>query len=705
LAPIPFLWLVRTARPWWGAGLGFVFGLAYFGLVLYWILLFGELGWTALVVLSAAFTAAFGALAPVLWRPAHPLLSTVGLAALWTVLEFFRGAWPLGGFGWGQSGSTQTANPFLLPLASVTGVWGISLIVMLVSGLLLLALERGRGRVRSASILVVAGVVLVVAPAAIPAPEANGPAIDVAALQVDVRRAEDLPREAEDVAVATMNVDLHRELEADPPDLAVWGEGSLDPGAVGDGATVQAVRDAVADVGAPTLAGAVLDDPDGTQHTSVLLFDGTGDLVDRYDKVRLVPFGEYVPFRERLQWIDAIDQIPVDRTPGESIHTVAVDGLPPFGTPICYENSFPSIERAMVRDGAAFFVLTTNNASYGETAASRQHLVMSRLRAVETGRWVVHAAVSGISAIVAPDGGIVARNELFVPAITRHQIRASTTNTLYVRLGDWVVWACLALCAGLFLMPRRRSARSAPPEALVRPRTLVILPTYDEAATIGSVLDGLLGLEPPVDILVVDDGSPDGTAAIVRTRASADPRVRLLERDHKSGLASAYLAGFTIALEGEYDLVVEMDADLSHLPEELPRLLAAANERDLVIGSRYVPGGAVTNWSRSRIALSRAGNLYARLCLGLPLHDATSGFRVYRRSLLGSLLQDPIRSDGYGFQIELADRAWRSGHDVAEVPITFRERQQGKSKISRRIVAEALWLVTVWGLRERFRPS
>jgi dolichol-phosphate mannosyltransferase len=144
-----------------------------------------------------------------------------------------------------------------------------------------------------------------------------------------------------------------------------------------------------------------------------------------------------------------------------------------------------------------------------------------------------------------------------------------------------------------------------------------------------------------------------------------------------------------------------MDADLSHDPEELPRLLSAAPRFDLVVGSRYVPGGSVTNWSRTRLGLSRAGNAYARLWLGLPLHDATSGFRVFRRDLLARLTAHPTRSEGYGFQIELVLRAWDAGYALGEVPITFRERQHGQSKISRRIVFEALWLVTVWGVRMR----
>jgi dolichol-phosphate mannosyltransferase len=190
----------------------------------------------------------------------------------------------------------------------------------------------------------------------------------------------------------------------------------------------------------------------------------------------------------------------------------------------------------------------------------------------------------------------------------------------------------------------------------------------------------------------------------VRVVAGREPRVELVERPGKAGLASAYWLGFRRGLEEGYDLVVEMDSDLSHDPDELPRLLDVAATNDLVIGSRYVPGGSVTNWGRSRRALSKAGNRYSRVLLGFELHDATSGFRVYRRRLLQHLVADPIRSDGYGFQIELAFRAWRDGFAVGEAPITFREREHGTSKISRRIVVEALWLVTIWGIRERFRP-
>jgi dolichol-phosphate mannosyltransferase len=256
----------------------------------------------------------------------------------------------------------------------------------------------------------------------------------------------------------------------------------------------------------------------------------------------------------------------------------------------------------------------------------------------------------------------------------------------------------------LIALPRGRPAGPVPPPlpAGLR-RTLVILPTYEERASIEVVIARLLALPDAVDVLVVDDSSPDGTGGLVAAIAEREPRVRLRARPTRSGLASAYVEGFGDALDDPYDLVVEMDADLSHDPDDLPALLAAAAERaDLAIGSRYVPGGSVSDWSRGRLWLSRAGNRYARFMLGIGVRDATSGFRVYRRGLLAELVATPIRSDGYGFQIELVRRAVAAGAAVAEVPIVFREREHGESKLSRRIVVEALWLVTVWGLRDRF---
>ena len=229
-------------------------------------------------------------------------------------------------------------------------------------------------------------------------------------------------------------------------------------------------------------------------------------------------------------------------------------------------------------------------------------------------------------------------------------------------------------------------------------RALVVIPTYDEAESVVEVLDRVLQAEPRADVLVVDDGSPDGTAELVKKRAADEPRVHLMERSGKQGLGAAYRAGFGWGLERGYDALVEMDADLSHPPERLPTLLDGLAGADLVIGSRYVPGGRTVNWSRAREAISRGGNAYVRLALGVPVHDCTAGYRAYRREVLEELPVQSVRSNGYCFQIEMAHKTWQEGFRVVEVPITFTERASGVSKMSRQIVAEALARVTQWAL-------
>jgi dolichol-phosphate mannosyltransferase len=229
-------------------------------------------------------------------------------------------------------------------------------------------------------------------------------------------------------------------------------------------------------------------------------------------------------------------------------------------------------------------------------------------------------------------------------------------------------------------------------------RAVVVIPTYNEAGSVEQVLDRVLAADPRADVLVVDDGSPDGTAALVRARTAANKRVHLLERSAKQGLGAAYRAGFAWGLERGYDAMVEMDADLSHPPERLPALLDGLGRADLVIGSRYVPGGRTVNWSAFRKAISRGGNAYVRLALHLPVHDATAGYRAYRRAVLEALPVAAVQSNGYCFQVEMVHRTWQEGFRVLELPIAFTERAVGVSKMSRRIVAEALWRVTVWAV-------
>ena len=232
-------------------------------------------------------------------------------------------------------------------------------------------------------------------------------------------------------------------------------------------------------------------------------------------------------------------------------------------------------------------------------------------------------------------------------------------------------------------------------------RVLVIVPTYNEAMNLGDTVARARAAVPEADVLVVDDNSPDGTGRLADELSAADPAVHVLHRQEKDGLGAAYVAGFRWARDRGYDVLVEMDADGSHQPEELPRLLSALRSADVVLGSRWIEGGDVRNWPRSRKLLSLGGNVYTRVALGLPLHDATGGFRAYRRAVLAALPLDGVHSQGYCFQVDLAWQAWRAGFRVVEVPITFVERTLGQSKMSRAIVVEALWRVTWWSLTSR----
>jgi dolichol-phosphate mannosyltransferase len=230
-----------------------------------------------------------------------------------------------------------------------------------------------------------------------------------------------------------------------------------------------------------------------------------------------------------------------------------------------------------------------------------------------------------------------------------------------------------------------------------RPKGLVILPTYNEAENIGQIIPAILESSDLLDVLVVDDASPDQTGQIVEEISQAEPRVHLISRPRKLGLGTAYIAGFRYGLEHGYDLLFEMDADFSHNPADLARFIEALKSYDLVIGARYLKGVSVVGWPLSRLLLSFFANLYARWVTGAPISDLTSGFKGYRRAVLEGIDLDQIRSDGYGFQIEIDYFIWRKGYRIKELPICFTERRSGSSKLSHRIVGQAFFLV--WRLR------
>jgi glycosyltransferase involved in cell wall biosynthesis len=249
--------------------------------------------------------------------------------------------------------------------------------------------------------------------------------------------------------------------------------------------------------------------------------------------------------------------------------------------------------------------------------------------------------------------------------------------------------------------PRRaRDQRWRPPcasrklaRAMSRPRTLAVIPTYDEAANVLPLSRAVLAQDAALEVLVVDDASPDGTGALVREASASEPRLHLLERPGKLGLGTAYLAGFRYGLEHGFDRIVTMDGDFSHDPSFLPALLAKAEQADLVVGSRYVPGGGIENWPLHRRGLSAFANAYTRLLLRLPVRDCTSGFRCYARPVIEAVRPFDIRSSGYAFLEEMLSRVHRAGFRIAEVPIVFRDRTEGRSKISRAEIYRAAWRV------------
>jgi len=234
-------------------------------------------------------------------------------------------------------------------------------------------------------------------------------------------------------------------------------------------------------------------------------------------------------------------------------------------------------------------------------------------------------------------------------------------------------------------------------------RSVVIIPTYNERENIERIIAAVLSQDPSIDVLVVDDGSPDGTGGIVDAIAAENPRVHAVHRSGKLGLGTAYVAGFKWALERDYEYIFEMDADFSHSPDRLPAFLAAIQDADLVLGSRYQNGHInVVNWPISRLFLSYSANIYARHVTGLQIFDATGGFKCFRRRVLEAIDLSDVRSNGYAFQIEMTYRAWKKGFRIVEIPIVFVDRTEGSSKMSKRIVREAVWMVwrlRWWGIR------
>ncbi len=441
---------------------------------------------------------------------------------------------------------------------------------------------------------------------------------------------------------------------APQPLFVIWPENSsdIDPLANQDAADQIAV--AVEAIKAPILVGGVLAAPGYTRDNpvstnSVIVWNPETGPGDRHDKQIVQPFGEYLPWRSFFKHFSSYADRAGYFVPGSGTGVVEAAGVP-IGVSTCWEVIFDRSPRESVLNGAQVLTVPSNNATFNESM-SVQQLAFGRLRAVEHNRFVIVAGTTGISAVIAPDGRVLARTGFFEPAYLDMPIRLKTQLTPATQWGPLVQGLLVAVGIGALIaamlhngrfVRRRRpvtdaSVRDTPsdedgtergthmsgPGPAERPsqRTLVIIPTYNERENLPLIVGRVHNALPEVHILVVDDGSPDGTGELADELALADPdRVHVMHRVSKDGLGAAYLAGFAWGLSREYSVLVEMDADGSHAPEELHRLLDAVDGgADLAIGSRYVPGGAIRNWPRRRFALSKTANTYARVLLGVDV--------------------------------------------------------------------------------------
>lgn len=471
-ALVPLCLSLRGASGRSGALAGACFGVAFLGIHWYWISYVGWLAWVALTVAEAAFLAAFGALAA---RVSGTLAGRVlGWPALWAGLEMMRARWPAGGFTWGDLGYSQAGGGPVLPVARLGGVYLLGAVVLAVSALVAEA-AAGRG-MRSRLAPLAAAAVLVLAPAPFPLGGDGGALLDVAAVQGNV------PRERftgigrrggrvgpEDLVIIRNHLAVTERLlkpihAGEPrPGLVIWPENSFDRDPR-QSALLDTMREAVNLLGAPFLVGAILDVPDGFVNANLVMEPGAPELItQRYDKVHLVPFGEYVPYGFFRRIVPVLDrEIPQDGVAGE--RPVVFDvGAARVGSLICFESSYPELARTLVRDGSRVLVVTTNNATFGTSPLARQHLAASRMRAVELDRWVVHAAIAGVSAIVRPDGSVSQEAGLFVPALLRERVPLRDTRTPYARYGSWIeaVLGAGALAVAAAAVRRRRRAEGS----------------------------------------------------------------------------------------------------------------------------------------------------------------------------------------------------------------------------------------------------
>lgn len=725
---------IRGIGFWRGFGVGLVGGIAFYAAQSEWMTRYlGPEPWLALAVLEGLIFAVGLGLAAAIWNwllghrdrlgGRYQLLVAVWLPLIWVAREWVACHFPYGGYQWSRLGQS-VANTDLAHLAYFGGISLVSLAVAAISvGLLLVAEATALSRKYASglfarqllgSLSLALALTLLATATGVVWKLNEAPAkrtIRVVAIQGNANAglfANPVPGSI--MAKHLRQTQRFLAAKTGPIDLMVWPENSADVDPLNNALAANELHALASRIGAPLMVGAVTEQGGKIYNSGLIYQPGKADPL-RYDKLRPVPFGEYVP--DRALWRtfapDLIDLIARGYQAGTGSGVMALDSAK-LGDLICFEIGIDEISHDLVAGGANFIVSQANNADFGHTDEAFQQEALVRLQAIATGRAVVHASTVATTEIVGPHGKVLARTKPFTADYAVAEVPLRKGLTPAMRFFGWVDWLALfaAGLGALILMDlqvlrllkaraQTRNIESFEIDRETAMRSLVIMPTYNEAESLERVVGHLLATVPEVNLLIVDDNSPDGTGSLADGIAANQPRVQVLHRSEKNGLGPAYLAGFAWGFESDFDYLIEMDADGSHRAEDLAAMLAEAPEHDLVIGSRWVSGGRIENWPLTRQLISRFGNFYARTMLGSGIRDITAGFRVYRTEFLRGLDLASVASAGYSFQVEMAWRSHQAGARIIEVPITFVERESGYSKMSKRIVFEALARVTRWG--------
>lgn len=437
IALVPFLLLARNGDAGSGFLRGFTFGLGFLGALLVWISLIGWIAWAGAIALEAAFFGGFGLTWAVVARRTNAVVRVLAAASLWTAFEYLRSIVPVGGFTWGQLAQSQHDLLWMLRSAALGGGWLVSFVVVAVNACLAEAVVAGmQRRWRSAVAPALVAGALLVAPLALPAQDATGETISVAIVQGNVPR--DIPVGPErDLAILDSHRSLTEALAGQGLDIVVWPESALALDVEQSLEASVALESAAQSVNTTVLAGGNLDVD--SEHYKVMAFQASpqGDVVDRYQKTHLVPFGEYIPARPLFEWIPMLDQVGRDAVPGEEVAVFDVAGnkLAPV---ISFEGDFGSLVRRRMDEGGRMLAVLTNTSTWGETWASAQHVAFSQVRAAENGVGVIHAAISGISAFIAPDGSVIRQTPLWTATTMTQEMTFAEDVTFYARVGDWM---------------------------------------------------------------------------------------------------------------------------------------------------------------------------------------------------------------------------------------------------------------------------